>query len=146
MQVRACESNPWPGASSHSRVKGSASNIAQDGIAVDSLLSQFLKDTNQSLVDLPTEVVKTPFVTVPLGVMEDALVGSVDLEQSLETGQHADCIGSRQGGHAIVTRTTPTRSSVASDIDNEKTMLRASFGYIFIRVCGMHMDLVTPSR
>ena len=71
------------------RVKNSPFNIDPHGLLVDSFLAQHLQLTGGTLSDLPLEMVATPFVTVPLGVQEDALIGSVDLEQSLETGQTA---------------------------------------------------------
>ncbi|TYJ96121.1 magnesium-chelatase subunit ChlD [Cucumis melo var. makuwa] len=36
--------------------------------------------------NIKTQIVKTPFIQIPLGVTEDRLIGSVDVEESVKTG------------------------------------------------------------
>lgn len=65
-------------------VRGSEYNVdpdLEDG--VDSFLLQRLQNGEQLT---ETEFIPTPIVQIPLGVMEDSLVGAIDLENSLETG------------------------------------------------------------
>jgi len=69
------------------RVKGSAFNI--DPAApreLDSFLEKELNAKGQTVADLETEVIETPYVQVPLDVLEDRLLGAVDVEKSVTTG------------------------------------------------------------
>lgn len=69
------------------KIKNSPYNVDPSGTGgMDSLLQAHLKQTNSSLQDLQTERVATPFVQIPLNAMEDSLLGTVDLERSMETG------------------------------------------------------------
>lgn len=66
-------------------VRGSEYNIHPDlKDGVDSFLLQRLRN-GENIME--TEFIPTPVVQIPLGVMEDSLVGAVDLENSLETGK-----------------------------------------------------------
>jgi magnesium chelatase subunit D len=69
-------------------VKGSNFNI--DPAApreLDSFLEAELATSGKSVGDMETEVVPTPFVQIPLDVLEDRLLGAVDVEKSVTTGQ-----------------------------------------------------------
>lgn len=75
-------------------VKGSISNChpRYPNEWDDYLVAQYLsgKEGNtpiSTLAELPTEIIPAPFVQIPLGVTEDRLLGSVDVEQSVKQGE-----------------------------------------------------------
>lgn len=63
-------------------VKGSICNC--DPTRPEEWDDQLLAETN---TQLETEVIPAPFVQIPLGVTEDRLLGSVDVEQSVKQGE-----------------------------------------------------------
>ena len=70
-------------------VKGSPYNIDHEGkFGVDSFLQIKLLSKGMSLKDLETVEIATPFVQIPLNVMEDSLVGTIDLEKSVLVGEN----------------------------------------------------------
>jgi len=68
-------------------VKGSQFNIdPASPKELDSFLATDLATTGDELSSRETEVIPTPFVQVPLDVLEDRLLGAVDVEKSVTTG------------------------------------------------------------
>jgi len=69
-------------------IKDSPFNIAPDGEGgVDDYLKMDLANGGAPLEERETEIIPCPFVQVPLNVMEDRLLGSADLEESVKTGK-----------------------------------------------------------
>lgn len=69
-------------------LKGSAFNIDPEGeFGLDDFTKTNLVNGGTPLCERETEVISCPFVQVPLNVMEDRLIGSADLEESLKSGR-----------------------------------------------------------
>jgi len=69
-------------------IKGSAFNIDPEGeYGIDGFLRTDLDNGGLPLDQRETEVIPCPFVQVPLNVMEDRLIGSADLEESVKSGK-----------------------------------------------------------
>jgi magnesium chelatase subunit D len=69
-------------------IKGNAFNVDPDGeFGIDDFLRTDLDNGGVPLAERETEVIQAPFVQVPLNVMEDRLIGSADLEESVKTGK-----------------------------------------------------------
>ena len=67
-------------------IKGSDFNIDIGSGEFDSFLLEKFGRGEAKLEDLETEIIDTPFVQIPLDVLEDRLLGSVDVEKSVRTG------------------------------------------------------------
>mmetsp|Transcript_33537 Transcript_33537/g.79067 ORF Transcript_33537/g.79067 Transcript_33537/m.79067 type:complete len:790 (-) Transcript_33537:327-2696(-) len=69
-------------------IKGSQFNIDPEGeFGMDDYLKLDIANGGVPLEERETEVIPCPFVQVPLNVMEDRLLGSADLEESVKTGK-----------------------------------------------------------
>eukprot|EP00979_Chaetoceros_neogracilis_P004835 scaffold840_cov257-Chaetoceros_neogracile.AAC.10 len=69
-------------------IKGSPFNIDPVGeFGVDDFLKTDIAKGGTPLEERETEIIRAPFVQVPLNVMEDRLIGSADLEESVKTGK-----------------------------------------------------------
>ncbi len=69
-------------------IKGSPFNIDPEGeFGLDDFTRTDLENGGIPLLERETEVVPCPFVQVPLNVMEDRLIGSADLEESVRSGK-----------------------------------------------------------
>ena len=69
-------------------IKGSPFNIDPAGeCGIDDFLRTELDNGGTPLEERETEVIDAPFVQVPLNVMEDRLIGSADLEESVRSGK-----------------------------------------------------------
>lgn len=69
-------------------VKGSVSNgEPHQPETWDDFLLEQVADQQIDPNHVPTEVIPAPFVQIPLGVTEDRLLGSVDVEQSVQKGE-----------------------------------------------------------
>jgi len=69
-------------------LKGSPFNIDPEGeFGLDDFTKAELAKGGTPLEERETEIIQTPFVQVPLNVMEDRLIGSADLEESVKSGK-----------------------------------------------------------
>lgn len=69
-------------------IKGSPYNIDPEGaLGIDDFTKTDLSNGGIPLEERETEVITAPFVQVPLNVMEDRLIGSADLEESVKSGK-----------------------------------------------------------
>ncbi|KAL3908257.1 MAG: hypothetical protein SGILL_008550 [Bacillariaceae sp.] len=69
-------------------IKDSPFNIDPEGeFGLDDFTKKELAEGGIPLLERDTEIIQAPFVQVPLNVMEDRLIGSADLEESVKTGK-----------------------------------------------------------
>jgi magnesium chelatase subunit D len=69
-------------------LKDSPFNIDPEGeFGLDDFLKTELSNGGVPLAERETEIINCPFVQVPLNVMEDRLIGSADLEESVRNGK-----------------------------------------------------------
>jgi magnesium chelatase subunit D len=65
-------------------VQGSVSNCEP---SVPEEWDDFTVEKFGQATDVPTEIIRAPFVQIPLGITEDRLLGSVDVSQSIKQGE-----------------------------------------------------------
>jgi len=69
-------------------LKGSPFNIHPEGeFGLDDFTKTDIENGGIPLEERETEIIDCPFVQVPLNVMEDRLIGSADLEESVKSGR-----------------------------------------------------------
>jgi magnesium chelatase subunit D len=69
-------------------LKGSPFNIDPEGeFGLDDFVRMDIDSGGVPLAERATEIIACPFVQVPLNVMEDRLIGSADLEESVKSGR-----------------------------------------------------------
>ena len=119
-------------------IKGSSFNIDPDGqFGIDNILEQDIEDSGLPLSKRETEVVPCPFVQVPLNVMEDRLVGSADLEASINTGKSVFSPGLLASAHRGVLYIDDIN---LLDDETTNTLLNAiSDGYVLVEREGLSL-------
>lgn len=83
-------------------IKGSPFNIDLESEQWDSFLEAELVSGKKDVKDLETEVIDTPFVQIPLDVLEDRLLGAVDVEKSVKTGETVFEPGAERDGSLVL--------------------------------------------
>lgn len=113
-------------------IKGSEYNIAPDAKyhEMDDFLRKSLQAEGKTLSDLETEVITCPFVQIPVNVMEDRLFGSVDVKNTMETGETKFIPGLLANAHRGILYVDDIN---LIDVDLVTTMLQAiTDGFVIV--------------